>query len=526
MKKDNRLYLVLFFLIGTSFLFATEKEVRSISIDRLLEKVRLSVKTIGSPDIGTFYREEPPAIVLDIFDAVKKIEPETLKPNLPPITKVVVTQWKEEPKVVRVTVELPRLYQYQARREKDFIYLEIEDEPFDVVPEKEEELKTVTLDVKNADIVDVLRMLATLFQVNFVSSPEVKGTITMRLERVPFNIALDAILKAIECNAVDLGGGVIMVKPRKKDIEGELVTKTYSLNDIEGEDAKKTIERFVSDKGKVELSYRRVGGGGGSKRTSILVVTDLPERLVKIDEIIRELDKPAPQIVIEAKFIETSLTADDIYGIDWSIRAAAVGDVPELGKEVALPIMYNEMLLGKITLAQMSMALDIMNSRGKAKLLANPKTLTLDNQTSEINMGVSVPLLEVKVDPETRERTYTWKERFIPIALSVTPHLTEDGRINLGIETRVEAITGWKTAQEQEMPIIAKREAKTQISVKDGEVIVIGGLVKEQETEAITKVPILGDIPLLGSLFTHRSTKKEKNELIIFIIPRVVTPEG
>jgi type IV pilus assembly protein PilQ len=413
-----------------------------------------------------------------------------------------------------------------VQREEGFLYLEITDEPFEIMPEKKEEAKTVTLDVKNADIIDVLRMLATLFQVNFVSSPEVKGTITLRLERVPFPIALDAILKAVECNAVDLGGGVIMVKPRKKDIEGELVTRVYFLNDVEADDAKKTIDRLLSEKGKAELSYRRVGEGGGSKRASILVVNDIPERIAKIDEVMKELDKPSPQITIEAKFIETTMSADDIYGIDWSIRTAAVAEPPEIGKEVSLPIMLNEMVLGKITFAQMSAALDIIRSRGKAKLLANPKTLTLDNQTAEVTMGVTVPILQVKIDPETRERTYTWEERYVPIALSVTPHLTDDGRINLEVKTRVEAITGWKTAQEQEMPIVAKREAKTQISVRDGEVIVIGGLVKEQETQSVTKVPILGDLPLLGNLFTHRSTKKEKNELIIFIIPRVVPPEG
>jgi type IV pilus assembly protein PilQ len=524
--KKLKILIILSLIIFTSSLLAVEKEVRRISIDRLLEKTRVTVQVTGSPNIGTFYQEEPPAVVMDIFDAVNKIEPETIMANVPPVKRVVVTQWKEEPKVVRVVVQLDRLYRYQVQREEGFVYLEITDEPFEIIPEKKEEAKTVTLDVKNADIIDVLRMLATLFQVNFVSSPEVKGTITLRLERVPFPIALDAILKAVECNAVDLGGGVIMVKPRKKDIEGELVTRVYFLNDVEADDAKKTIDRLLSEKGKAELSYRRVGEGGGSKRASILVVNDIPERIAKIDEVMKELDKPSPQITIEAKFIETTMSADDIYGIDWSIRTAAVAEPPEIGKEVSLPIMLNEMVLGKITFAQMSAALDIIRSRGKAKLLANPKTLTLDNQTAEVTMGVTVPILQVKIDPETRERTYTWEERYVPIALSVTPHLTDDGRINLEVKTRVEAITGWKTAQEQEMPIVAKREAKTQISVRDGEVIVIGGLVKEQETQSVTKVPILGDLPLLGNLFTHRSTKKEKNELIIFIIPRVVPPEG
>ncbi len=524
MKKIKKIFLF-FLIISASCLFA-EKEAKSINIDRISGAVRITVTTTGSPNIGSFYQEEPPMIIMDIFDAANKIEIETLNVNLPPVKKIEVTQWKEEPMIVRIKVFLKGLYKYHCRREKDFVYLDITDEPFGIVPEKKEEVKTVTLDVKNADIIDVLRMLASLFNVNFVSSPEVKGVITMRLEKVPFPVALDALLKSVDCNAVDLGEGVIMIKPRKKDIEGELVTKVYTLNDLEADDAKKAIERALSEKGKVELSYRRVGEGGGSKRTSLLIVTDFPDRLSKIDALIKELDKPPAQIAIEAKFIETTMSADDIYGIDWSIRAAAIADLPKVGEEFALPIKINEMILGKITFNQMSAALDLLSSRGKAKLLANPQSLTLDNQTSDIQMGVSVPLLEVRVDPETRERTYSWRERFIPIGLSVTPHLTEDGRINMAIETKVEAITGWKIAQEQEMPIIAKRQAKTQISVKDGEVIVIGGLIKEQETEAKTKIPILGDIPILGTLFTHKRIQKEKNELIIFIIPRVIPAES
>ncbi|MEO0076418.1 MAG: hypothetical protein ABIK19_01955, partial [candidate division WOR-3 bacterium] len=254
-----------------------------------------------------------------------------------------------------------------------------------------------------------------------------------------------------------------------------------------------------------------------------IIVTDYPEVLDRLQTVIAQLDQPSPQIAIEAKFIETSLSSEDMYGIDWSLRTALTPSIPKTN-EFSIPVHVQELLFGKISLEQLSAALELLQTRGKSKLIANPRSVTLDNQTADINMGITVPLRTVRVDPETRERIFSWTEKFIPIGLKVTPHTTSDGMINMEIETKIEAITGWQGSPEDMRPVTVKREAKTQVVVKDGEVVVIGGLIKDEETKTRSKFPILGDIPILGKfLFSRTTVKHDKSELLVFIIPHIVS---
>jgi len=329
-------------------------------------------------------------------------------------------------------------------------------------------------------------------------------------------------VRAADCNYITYESGIMLVKPKGREIPGELDSRIYELDNAEATDVKDAIKRVLSVRGVTEIVYRRVGEGGGSKRASAIIVTDYPEVLDQLQSIIAQLDQPPAQIAIEAKFIETSLTGEDMYGINWSLRTAVTPTIPQSG-ELALPIRLDELVLGKISFAQLSAALEIMQTRGKSKLIANPKTVTLDNQTAEINMGISIPLRSVRVDPQTQERVYTWTEKFIPIGLKVTPHMTSDGMINMDIEPKVEAITGWQGSTDDMRPVTVRREAKTQCIVKDGEVAVIGGLIKDEETKTRSKIPILGDIPILGKfLFSQTSIKHEKSELLVFIIPHLV----
>jgi type IV pilus assembly protein PilQ len=514
MKK----YIFLLTILIT-FSFSQDNFLRNIYYEELLEKMRITLSCDTFCEFQTSLDLYPPAINVILFN-VKSLVKETIEVHKFGIINIIL---KEEEKRVKININLEAPYAYKVFRQGNLVILELSKETVTPPTEKKIAERTVSLEVKDADIIDVLRMLSRLGNVNIIASPEVKGTITMRFENVPFSVAFSAILKAVECNAVEINEGVIMVKPFKKDVEGELQTRIYNLNYAEAKDLKKVIDRFLSSKGRCEEAEKKVGEGGGSKRSSYLIVTDIPEKLAEIDRVIAEIDRPAPQISIEAKFIETKISVDKIYGIDWSIRAAATAaEMPKIGEEVAIPIMFNHLIIGKLSFTQMSAALELLQSEGKAKLLANPHTLTMDNQKANVAMVTKVPLLEVRVDPETRERTYTWRERSIGIELAVTPHLTADGNITMEIEPKVEAIVGWRTAAEQEVPIIATREAKTQVTAKDGEVIVIGGLKQQQETKAESKVPILSAIPILGKLFTRTSIKKEETELLIFIIPRVI----
>ncbi|MCS7250312.1 MAG: hypothetical protein N2323_01110 [candidate division WOR-3 bacterium] len=512
MKK----YILFLTLITLSF--SQENFLRNIYYEELLEKIRVTFSCDTFCEFKTFLNFYPPTIEITLFK-VKSLIKETTEVAKFGIKNVII---KESDEGVKAYINLEAPYAYNVFQQNNLIVLELSKETVSPPTEKKMVEKTVSLEMKDANIIDVLRMLSRLGNINIITSPEVKGTITMRFDNVPFSVVLSAVLRAVECNAVEISEGVILVKPFKKDIEGELHTRIYNLNYAEAKDIKKIVDKFLSPKGKAEAVEKKVGEGGGTKRASYLVVTDIPEKLVEIDKLIAEIDKPSPQIAIETKFIETTISSDKIYGIDWSTRITATAETPDIGKEIAIPIMFNYLIIGKLSFSQMSAALEVLQSEGKAKLLANPHTLTMDNQKAEIGMVTKVPLLEIRVDPETRERVYTWRERSIGIMLSVTPHLTQDGTITMEIEPKVEAIVGWRSAAEQEVPIVATREARTQVAAKDGEVIVIGGLKREQETKTETKVPVLGWIPILGKLFTKTSIRKEETELLIFIIPRVI----
>jgi type II secretory pathway component GspD/PulD (secretin) len=340
-------------------------------------------------------------------------------------------------------------------------------------------------------------------------------------------MGLEALLKAGLCNMVEDKEGIIVVKPAKKEMYGETQSRVFELDNAEATDVAKLLPKILSAAGNVEVGYRRVSNAGGSDRTNLLVVNDVPEALERVAEFLAEMDRPVPQVMIEAKFVETTLSATDIYGIQWTLSASASTGSFDPGKDFGLPVVFNNMVLGKINLGQFNATMDILQSRGKSRVLANPSTLTLDNHTAKVSMGTDVPIREISSDPRTGLVLATWRTRSVPIELEVTPHVTSDGRVNMNVKPSVEAITGWVGSADDQRPIVARRSAESNIIVGDGEVAVIGGLVRDEETRNVGKIPLLGDIPILGDLLFKKTTiNHTKNDLIIFIIPHIVPAEG
>lgn len=389
--------------------------------------------------------------------------------------------------------------------------------------------QTVTMVVKDADVAAILGLLAKQFNLNLLTTSDVKATVSFQFTDVPVNTVLTVLTKAAGCNFIR-SGDVLVIKPLKSDMEGDLATKVYDFDYLEATDVKTAVDKMLSGKGKSEVSYRRVGDGGSSKRSSVLIVTDYPDDLTRIDAMIQQLDQPVPEIAIEAKFIETTLSSSDLYGINWNIEAGVNGVVPPNptvtpapGSPIKGPVYFGGLMLGTLDLGRLSAILSLMQTRGDAKLLANPRTITEDNQTATMSISTKVPVREVRIDPGTQAQTITWTTQTIPISLTVTPHVLSDGAISMEVEPVEEAITGYVGPPDDEKPITSRREAKTQIEMRDGEVAVIGGLVKDEVTKSVNKVPVLGHIPVLGPLlFTSTSIQTTKNDLLIFIIPHVL----
>jgi len=502
--------------------------VKDIAIDKLLDGVRVTIACTGTPNVSSFASEEPAAVVVDVMDATENLDVKRFESRFYPVSAVTVEP-SEATEGVRIAIRLDDMVDYQVTREGELVVVDIGSTPVmpaPVLPGDPFANKRLTLYVKDADLPDVLRMIASQFDINVLLTQDVKSVVTVRLSDVPLRTALGALLKAGLCNMVIEAGDIIVVKPIKKEMYGEYETRVFDLDYVEADDAMNAIDDVLSDNGKAEVTYRRVADGAGSERSGLLVVTDIPEALDRVAVVLAELDRPVPQIAIEAKFIETTHTSEDRFGINWTIRASATGaDVGDWERGEGMPLILNSYLIGTVSIADMNASLEVMASRGKSRTLANPRTVTLDNQRSLITMGLDVPLREIS-EAENGRITVTWRTRPVPIELEVTPHVTASGDVTMQIRPSVEAITGWVGTADDQQPIVARREAETQVTVKDGEAVVIGGLVRDDETRSIGKIPLLGDIPIIGHLFKKTSIRHEKNDLMIFVIPHVLPMQG
>ncbi|MGQ9678171.1 MAG: secretin N-terminal domain-containing protein [bacterium] len=531
--KNKITVLIAAFFACFGILIAQEQIlVKDVAVEKLLEGVRVTIACNRTPNISSYAAHEPTALIIDVMDASSRITQERITSRFYPV-KAITVKPSDVTNGVRVTVLLSDMVKHRITNEGGLITIDFGTTPLTPAPEIKSEdplsgKPPLTLLVQDAEVASVLRMIARQFDLNLLITQDVKSIVSVRLNEVPLRTGFELLLKSAGCNMVEDKRGVIIVKPEKKTMYGEMETRVFQLDYVEADDAKKAINKVLSEHGTVEVGFRRVGttSGGGGERSAILVVTDVPEALENVAQVLAELDRPMPQIAIEAKFIETSYSSEDRYGIDWTPIASFSTEVPKIGEEVTIPLIVKEMIFGKISFSQFSASLELLMSRGKSRVLANPRTVTLDNQTATISMGLDVPVREVHKDPNTGEITYTWRTRSIPIKMEVTPHVTSDGMITMKVKPSVEAITGWVGSADDRQPIVAKREAETQVKVGEDEVVVIGGLVKDEETKNVGKVPLLGDIPILGHLFKKTSVQRTKSDLMIFIIPHIMMPEN
>jgi type IV pilus assembly protein PilQ len=503
--------------------------VTDVAVDKLLEGVRVTIACSGSPNVSSYVSNDPPAVIVDLMGATSRLKQDRVESSYYPVSAVSV-QPSEATEGLRITVRLRDMVDHKVTTENGVVSIDLGTAPMSPpAPPQQKDVfagKRLTLYVKDADLVDIIRMISSQFGINILTTQDVKSIITVRLSDVTLRAGLDALLKAGLCNMVEGAEGIIVVKPVKKDMYGEFETRVYELDHTEALDIVKVIPKVLSPGGNVELGYRRVGNAGGSDRNNVVVVTDIPEAHERVAQFIADIDRPYPQVYIEAKFVETTLTSEDIYGIQWNLSAAAGSGNFNWGKDFGVPIVFNNMVLGKLDLSNFNATMDILQTRGKSRVLANPSTLTLDNHTATVSMGTDIPQREISTDPKTGLVLYTWRTRSVPISLEVTPHVTSDGKISMRVKPSVEAITGYTGPADDQRPIVARRSAESNIIVGDGEVAVIGGLIRDEETRNIGKVPLLGDIPILGNLFKKTSIRHTKNDLMIFIIPHILPAEG
>jgi len=394
----------------------------------------------------------------------------------------------------------------------------------------------LTMDFKNADLRNVLRLIANQNGLNVVAGPDVTGEVTVRLQGVTVQEALRNILRSNGYSFVQ-DENVILVRPEEEK-KGDAVRtmKVYHLFYVDGEDVKKALGGILSEGAKVEAFSRTIGeseGGEGSKRSDVLIVSDKPHIMREVDRVIASLDVPEPQIMIEARIVEAFYQKDDRVGIAWpntfqflysklSLEEKYSSDDGGSGgstEQIAPAFEW-----GRLSVRDMQAAIDILSQQKNSKLISNPRITTLNNQRAEIAVTTSVPIQTVNRFSFAAESQDVASYEYIDIGitLSVLPRVNEGNSITMEVSPTIEEITGFTGPVEFQVPITTKRSTTTKIRVENDETIIIGGLLKDNETETVTKLWLLGDIPILGKLFRHKALNEQKSDLIIFITPHIV----
>jgi type IV pilus assembly protein PilQ len=387
---------------------------------------------------------------------------------------------------------------------------------------KIEESGLITMDFEDADIRDVVKVIAIASGMNMVIGKDVEAMVTISLKDVPWEKALDVILRTYnftykkEENLIRI---MTFEKVKQEEREIPLITKIIYLNFADVQDMKATLAKSLSDRGSIEVDTR----------TNSMIITDIPTKVEELEKIAKKLDTRTPQVLIEAMLVDVKLTKDDQLGINWKILSV---DKPEdqSGLEenfIEQPqAVMNAVSTPSINLGFLrrlgAYGIDGLVSAwvrdSKATVLASPKIVTLDNQTAKIEIISQVAYTETTTSTESSSALSTTQFKDVITSLEVTPHITKEGFISMKVKPKQEFVEDMVNNQ----PQIATRSAVTNVLVEDGETIVIGGLRKVAEDSNIQKVPLLGDLPLIGRLFQRKEINRENTELVMFVTPRII----
>jgi type IV pilus assembly protein PilQ len=416
--------------------------------------------------------------------------------------------------------------------------------------------KRMTIDLREADIQNVLRLLAKEGGVNIVSGAGVSGTVTLRLRSVPLDEVFLTVLQSRGLG-FEKRGNVIRVAPqdtlrkeeqaraeeraanaRQKPLEVFLLPINYAA----AGELSPQVEGLLSPRGTVTVD----------ERTNTLIIKDIAENLSAIRALVGNLDSEVPQVLIEARIVETNDTFQQQFGIQWGgdltfsqangnptglifpnvlglAGGATDGQTPTAGTDsspnfaVNLPAPAGTGAGGALglTLGSIGGALNInlrlsaLEAAGHAKIVSSPKILTLDNKSATISQGTSIPISVVSaagVQTVFVDAT---------LELSVTPHVTPDGNVQLSITANKNEPDFQNTGSRGD-PTIIRKQAETELLIRDGDTTVIGGIYTRNSGSAYSAVPFLHKIPILGYFFRTTTESDRRTELLIFITPKIV----
>jgi type IV pilus assembly protein PilQ len=605
---------------------------RIVALSQADDDGRLSfdVKADGTLKYQDFFLGNPDRLVIDFKDVLRSASIRTLDVNKGPVRKVRLAQFSAaSPRVARMVLDLSSRAPYRIVEGADGVKilfgegevpkaaplaaLKPEADPAAAMPapeaalpvqilpgpapmpvlpdpqaapptpERPAEFQPVTLnpgeqkftghpislDFKDGDLQDIFRLFADISGLNIVVNPGVSGKVTLKLNEVPWDQALDLILKANGLGYT-LEGNVIRIAPlaalqseeqarrkltEERALAGELASLTTRISYAKAQDLSDVLRKAGA------LSAR--GSLNVDPRTNTLIISDLPSFLEKAKDLIATLDLPTRQVEIEARIVVTSRNFTRDLGIQWGFNQA---NTPQLGNTTGLTFPnalivngqgvpatggisadqngqasgagigtggrgyainlpaagFNSAIgisLGNILGSfNLDAALTALERQGRGRLLSTPKITTQNNQAAEIKQGVQIPIQTVA------NNTVTVSFQDAVLTLKVTPQITEAGTVILTVDVQNNSADFANLVNG--IPPINTQSAKTQVLVRDGATAVIGGIYQSNEQTAQQMTPFLGRVPILGYLFRNRFVTSTNNELLLFITPRIIKDRG
>ncbi len=418
--------------------------------------------------------------------------------------------------------------------------------------------RRITLEFHDIEIRNLLRLIADVSKKNLVVADDVGGKVTVSLRNVPWDQALDLVLKTKGLGREDLGDILRIAKLEDIAKEQEAIAKAAEarkpLIPLKVRILPVNFARAADVAGRVKDVLTERGSVSTDERTNVLIVKDIQEALVRAEGLVRNLDTEIPQVLIESRIVEASSNFNKQIGVQWggnasmtqalgnptglvfpNIASAAggAGGGPTTGTGTApqyavnLPAAVDQGSGGAIGLVfgsaggafNLNLRLSALENNGDVKTISAPKIATIDNREATIGQGISIPFSQTSASGVNT----TFIEA--KLELKVTPHVSADGSILLKIKATNNAPNPQLTGANGQ-PSISKREAETEVLVKDGETTVIGGIYTRQTTKRRSEVPFFGKIPILGYFFRNTADSDDHTELLIFITPRILNRQA
>ncbi len=439
--------------------------------------------------------------------------------------------------------------------------------------------RPVTFNFQDVPVRTVLQLIAEESNLNVVASDTVQGNVTLRLVNVPWDQAMDIVLRA---KGLDKrrDGGVIWVAPQpelakfeqdKEDARIAIENRQDLITDyvqINYHNAEAIFKALTEAKGIGNNNSGGSGGGGGGndkqengflsprgmlvadERTNTLMISDIPKKVAQMRELIKVIDRPVDQVLIEGRIVIASDTFARDLGARFGIQGRRIGDrsqaisgsleghkdiiengeVSTRGLNVNLPAKtFTETAAGAIayTLLGRNFSLDVelsaMQEEGRGEVVSNPRIVTANQREGVIKQGKEIGYVTITASGASGVATPNVQFKEVLLELRVTPTITQDNRVFLNMNVKKDEVDDYLPIENfGVVPIINRREVNTAVLVEDGQTVVVGGVYEFTDRSSVAKVPFLGDIPFLGNLFKKRGRSKDKAELLVFVTPKIL----